>query len=313
MDIETEAEAATEPETKPKTKTATANATRVRSESEPWVPIARGVDLKVLRASEETGAWTTLVRFTPRGVLPRHWHLSASEFYVLEGAGSHPQAGDFEPGDYFYEHNGAFHDEVTTEQEVILYMVSHGPSAFIASDDSVSYVMDAGSIKEMVKREGRLGALFIVKAAVRSALSRLFPLPPFAAPVGEAATRVQAGALPWLRLSEGVDAKVLHIGEERGNWTALVRLKSGTGLPRRRQLSATELYVVKGTGNHPQAGAFAADDYVFEAAGGICDEVTADEEVLFFMVSHGPWAFVDADGSVRQILDAGALKRMSQS
>jgi quercetin dioxygenase-like cupin family protein len=309
MEIETEAA----PETKTKTKTAAATAIRVRAEGEPWVPIARGVDLKVLRASEETGAWTTLVRFTPRGVLPRHWHLSASEFYVLEGAGNHPQAGDFEPGDYFYEHNGAFHDEVTTDEEVILYMVSHGPSAFIASDDSVSYVMDAGSIKEMVRREGRLGALFIVKAAVRSGLSRLFPLPPFATPVSEAATRVQTGALPWLRLSEGVDAKVLHIGGERGNWSALVRLKPGSGLPRRRQLAAAELYVVKGTGNHPQAGALTADDYVFEPAGAICDEVTADEEVLLFMVSHGPSAFVDADGSVRQILDAGALRRMSQN
>jgi anti-sigma factor ChrR (cupin superfamily) len=311
MVMEIGAEATTEP--KSETKTGTASATRVRAEGEPWVPIARGVDLKVLRASAETGAWTTLVRFTPKGVLPRHWHLSASEFYVLEGAGNHPQAGDFQPGDYFYEHNGAFHDEVTTEEEVILYMVSHGPSAFIAADDSVSYVMDAGSIEAMVRREGRLGALFIAKAAVRSALSRLFPLPQFAEPVREAATRLQAGALPWRRLCDGVDAKALHTGAERGNWTALLRLRPGSSVPRRRLLSAADLFVIKGRGNHAQAGAFADHDYVFENAGGICGELTADEEVLLLMVSHGPAAFVDADGSVRQILDAGALTRMSET
>lgn len=286
-------------------------ATRVRATDQPWVPIARGVDMKVLRISEESGFWTTLVRFKPEGVLPRHWHLSASEFYVLKGEGNHPQAGDFAPGDYFYEFNGAFHDEVRTDEEVILFMVSHGPSAFIGPDDSVQYVMDAGTIKLMIEQQGKLGKLFIAKAIVRSVVSRLIPLPPpFGKPDTEAAMRVQTEGLPWVSIVDGVDCRVLHVSEDTGFWTALFRFAPGSTLPRRWQFSASESYVVQGSGHHSQAGTFQPGDYIYEHTGGFLGEMKTEEEVLLFRVNYGAWAFLGPDNSVQRILNADRIKEL---
>lgn len=279
--------------------------TLVHIADQSWVPIARGVDMKVPHICEESGFWTSLVRFKPEGVLPRHWHLSTSEFYVLQGEGNHPQAGDFKPGDYFYEFNGAFHDEVTTNEEVILFMVSHGPSAFVGPDDSVQYVMDAGTTKLMLEQQGKLSKFFIFKAILRSAISRLIPLPPpFGKLQTEAAMRVQTEDLPWVSIVDGVDCRILHISETTGFWTTLFHFEAGSKLPRRLQLTAAESYVVKGSGHHPQVGKFQAGDYLYEHNGSFQDEISVDEEALFFRVNYGPWAFVAPDNSVQRILDA---------
>ena len=50
----------------------------------PWSQMVPGVELKLLRCSEETGHWTALIRFQPGAVLPRHKHLGAAEFYILK-------------------------------------------------------------------------------------------------------------------------------------------------------------------------------------------------------------------------------------
>lgn len=284
-------------------------ATFVRATNLPWLPIARGVDMKVLRIGEESGFWTTLVRFKPEGVLPRHWHLSVSEFYVLKGEGNHPQAGDFKPGDYFYEFTGAFHDEVRTDEEVILFMVSHGPFAFVAPDDSVQYMMDAATIKLMVEKQGKLSKLFITKAMLRSALSRLIPLPPpFGKLQTDAAMRVQTEELSWLPITDRVDCRVLHLSEETGFWTGLFRFTPGGAFPRRRQFSASEFYVVEGSGHHSQVGAFQTGDYIYEHTGSFLGEMTAHEKVLLFWVNYGPLAFLGPDNSIRRILNADTIR-----
>ena len=284
--------------------------TLVHTADQSWVPIARGVDMKVPHICEESGFWSSLVRFKPEGVLPRHWHLSTSEFYVLQGMGNHPQAGDFKPGDYFYEFNGAFHDEVTMDEEVILFMVSHGPSAFVGPDDSVQYVMDAGTTKLMLEQQGKLGKFFIFKAILRSGISRVIPLPPpFGKPQTEAAMRVQTEEIPWVSIADGVDCQVLHNSENTGYWTALFHFENGSKLSRRWQLTAAESYVIKGGGHYPEAGEFKTGDYIYEHNGSIQNEITLEEETLLFRVNYGPWAFVNPDNSIQRILDAKTLNR----
>ena len=82
-------------------------------------------------------------------MLPRHKHLGAAEFCILKGGGKHPQTGEFKTGDYVYERNGAVHDELAVDEEIILYMTSYGSSAFLNPDDTVQFWLDAQSLRAM--------------------------------------------------------------------------------------------------------------------------------------------------------------------
>ena len=51
----------------------------------PWIPIADGIDYRILRTSKETGVWTVLFRAQPGAVFAPHRHLGAGEYYVIKG------------------------------------------------------------------------------------------------------------------------------------------------------------------------------------------------------------------------------------
>jgi quercetin dioxygenase-like cupin family protein len=114
-----------------------------------WLPLAPGVGIKPLRLHEESGAFTVMIHAAPGAVLPRHRHLEESHIYIIQGKGTHPQTGRFEPGNYVYERKGAIHDELRFEEETLLFMVNAGPSAFINPDDSVAFLMDVAMLKQL--------------------------------------------------------------------------------------------------------------------------------------------------------------------
>lgn len=134
------------------------NKTRIIDpDTRPWKQLVPGVYLRLLYICHKTGRWSAFIRFRPgglfrpAGVLPRHKHLSASQFYILAGVGEHPQAGEFTVGDYAFEHNAATHTEVYAgEEDVILFMVSHGPTVFIYPDGSPRFLGDAGTIEYLL-------------------------------------------------------------------------------------------------------------------------------------------------------------------
>ena len=57
----------------------------VHASQEPWIPFFPGIDFKVLRASQETGHWTVLLKCAKGSGIPRHEHLGAGEYYVVAG------------------------------------------------------------------------------------------------------------------------------------------------------------------------------------------------------------------------------------
>lgn len=113
----------------------------------PWVALAPGVEMQIYHADETTGCWSAKVHMYPGSTLPPHRHIGASEFYVLQGEGNHPQSGDFKPGDYAFETEGAVHTAVYAENDIFLYMVSYGASEFIKPDGAVLYHSDAAYFK----------------------------------------------------------------------------------------------------------------------------------------------------------------------
>ena len=116
----------------------------------PWVPLAPGIEMQIYHADEITGFWTAKIHMHADSTLPPHRHIGASEFYVIEGEGHHPQAGDFKPGDYGYETEGAVHSAVQAENDLLMYMVSYGDSEFIKPDGSVLYKSDAAFFKRQM-------------------------------------------------------------------------------------------------------------------------------------------------------------------
>lgn len=135
--------------------TATKPGDTVSTGSQPWHPLAPGVFMKVLRCSDETALFTVMIKAEAGSVLPRHKHLGPAEIYILEGRASHPQTGENVAGDYIYEHTGAVHEPVQFDEDVVLFMINHGPSAFLNDDDSVKFVMDVGSARAMMLGEAR--------------------------------------------------------------------------------------------------------------------------------------------------------------
>ncbi|RDW76314.1 uncharacterized protein DSM5745_06306 [Aspergillus mulundensis] len=120
----------------------------------PWLPLAPGVTIKVVKLVPESGEYTIMVHAEPGAVLPRHRHVDSAEIYVLKGSGAHPQTGAFVEGDYVSESKGAVHDPLPFDCETELLMLARGPSVFLADDGSDLYTMDVEMLQGMVRRAG---------------------------------------------------------------------------------------------------------------------------------------------------------------
>lgn len=116
-----------------------------------WRTLAPGVGIKVLRLDRSSGAWTIMIRSEKGSVLPPHRHMGLSEIYIIKGAGHHEQAGGFKMGDYVMEPDGAVHSPLNFEEEVIQIMFAQGPSAFLAEDGSVSFLMDVDMLSQLAE------------------------------------------------------------------------------------------------------------------------------------------------------------------
>lgn len=119
---------------------------------------------------------------------------------------------------------------------------------------------------------------------------------------------VASGETPWMDLAPGVRMRVLRIDEKRGHFTMMIHASAGSRLPLHRHEAAAEIYILKGSGVHPQTGAFKQGDYVYEAENAVHTPVDFTEEVELFMVNYGPSSFLGPDGSVLHVLDVDALK-----
>src|ERR1700730_2463733 len=94
----------------------------VHASQEPWIPFFPGIDFKVLRATQETGHWTVLLKWAKGRALRKHEHLEAVEYYVI--AGKMEVRGGVEnggitaiAGDYGYEPTGVIHDMTNFPEE----------------------------------------------------------------------------------------------------------------------------------------------------------------------------------------------------
>jgi len=120
-----------------------------------WDDSGGGNALKVLWASEETGAWSALIKSAAGQVNPPHVHLGPADFFVLSGRMEY-RGGVAGPGAWIYEPSGAVHDATTTPVETIYLANVRGPIAFFGPDGSIASVTNG---EEMRRRFAELRAL----------------------------------------------------------------------------------------------------------------------------------------------------------
>jgi anti-sigma factor ChrR (cupin superfamily) len=111
----------------------------VDTEAMEWDETGGGNAIKVLWASEETGAWTALIKSAAGQVNAPHVHLGPANFLVLSGAIEY-RGGFARTGSYIYEPVGAVHDATTTPDETIYLSNVFGPLAFLDAAGKVSHV-----------------------------------------------------------------------------------------------------------------------------------------------------------------------------
>ncbi len=106
-----------------------------------WQPLVDGIDVKLLRASEETGTWTVLLNCKAGSSFARHKHLGAGEYYVVSGRMQY-RVGEAKTGDYGYEPLGVIHDNTFFPEDTLLLFTNHGPVVFIDDDDEVTGILN---------------------------------------------------------------------------------------------------------------------------------------------------------------------------
>ena len=132
----------------------------VRCKDMPWHTLGPGTYFKLLRVSEETGTWTSLVKMEAGSRFAAHKHLGAAEFFVLKGAFEY-RAGTAKAGDYGYEPLGAVHGATTCTIESEYVITTYGPIAFLNEDGSLQMVYDFDAAKRLwdEQQAGKSGSL----------------------------------------------------------------------------------------------------------------------------------------------------------
>lgn len=112
-----------------------------------WVPFSEGIDIKVMRVSSESGAWTALFRCAQGSGFARHRHLGPAEYFMVSGKmevrGGRENGGiTAVTGDYGYEPLGVIHDWTSFPEDTVFFFTQDGPLEFLTDDDATAFILD---------------------------------------------------------------------------------------------------------------------------------------------------------------------------
>lgn len=129
----------------------------------PWLEFGAGIDFKILRTSQETGAWTVLFRCARGASFNPHRHLGGGEYLVLKGrmevrGGAEKGGITATTGDYGYEPNGVLHDETFFPEPTELYFTNFGAIQFLTPELEPDFVLDFALLEELGRTAKRQAA-----------------------------------------------------------------------------------------------------------------------------------------------------------
>ena len=119
----------------------------VKTNDLPWVPLAEGIDYRVLRTSPETGTDGFAAR-PSRLLFCQTQAFGAGEYFMIKGRMEY-RAGCAVAGDYGYEPLDAVHEETKFTEYSELYFTNHGPVVFLDDNDNVTSILDHSVITQL--------------------------------------------------------------------------------------------------------------------------------------------------------------------
>lgn len=133
------------------------------TESMPWVEQAPGIEMKILRISDDFGTWVVMNRLQPGITLPAHRHSGGVTAYTVSGSWYYLEH-DFvaNKGSMVREPAGSTHtltvSAKATEAAVVFFIIEGGLT-HIGPDGSIWGISDAQTEKarylQMVKEQGK--------------------------------------------------------------------------------------------------------------------------------------------------------------
>lgn len=118
-----------------------------------WIPFPlEGTTFKPLHLDDASGRATFLLRVPAGNYTDPHKHLASVEAYVVQGGFSYPSEGAVTAGDYVWEPGGVTHQPgAEGDDDLILFVVAHGPVQGINEDGELAGVIDNELIYEFAK------------------------------------------------------------------------------------------------------------------------------------------------------------------
>ena len=124
----------------------------------------------------------------------------------------------------------------------------------------------------------------------------------------DAGVVVHADDVPWFQAGEGIEMKILRLGDELPTWTVLIRFEPGERLPHHIHLAPAELHILRGSGEHRATGPWKTGDHIYEHTGARHEPTLFHEETLLLMISYGAVAVLTEDGALDWIMDVNFFK-----
>jgi hypothetical protein len=287
----------------------------------PWIslPHADGLSVKPLRASGETGVFTTVMRLRAGSRWPSTVHLGAMDMLVLSGelgCAGDGIGGTYGPGTFGYIPANSRVDGIRAERDTEILATCHGAIAFLAPDGKkIGSLLTSMDIRKAADAHG----LALVPDSLAECMQeRKAPdaNAPLAMTSGDAAGLVTGAALeaagtnphfvdtralPWLLNPDTPDVglKILRVSEETGFVSVIVR-HNGVAPPH-YHLGAADFMVLAGRIGYragPPEG-YGAGVWFYEPAGARHDATQRlnDEDLIYTANLFGPIQFDSGRGT----------------
>merc|ERR1740129_1869997 len=125
---------------------------------------------------------------------------------------------------------------------------------------------------------------------------------------------VDTNKLPWIDFpaATGWSYKPLRASSENGMFSLVCRLIAGSRLEDLVHLGACDLMVLSGKmtfPSGPMAGTLQEGVFAYIPADAVISSLKADEDVEYLMNCYGPFAFLDKNKSVAELITSGGIQK----
>lgn len=122
---------------------------------------------------------------------------------------------------------------------------------------------------------------------------------------------VAVGDLPWIRMIDGIDFRLLFTSGETGRWSVLFRCQPGSFFPAHKHFGAGEYFVLQGRMEY-RMGSAPGGTWGYEPLGTVHEMTKFPEYTELLFTNFGPVAFLREDGSVLAMLDNAYLEQLAR-